>query len=231
MLSGIADDREVGELMQLFSDGELLRMMNLLQTTLSGFTRSSSRRMDAELCILSLCQPELSLDAESLNARLTKLEEQIKSGAVTVNVRQEPVQPELRSEPEPEPVHQSEEVCPPVIESSDAPIGFWTDVVAAVRKELKPPACGFFTTTPNAPIRGVLSGSWVVLQCSNSFAYEMVNKPEILALVARKASVILGRQVSAKVVDSTAVPTKNEKMESLLNFSKEHPDIINIQNN
>ena len=229
MLSGIADDREAGALLQLFSDGELLRMMNLLQVTLSGFTRSSSRRMDAELCILSLCQPELTLDAESLNARLTRLEEQIKSGAVTLTVKQEieelphPVENEPMMEPEPEYL--------PVVEQTDTPIGFWTDVVAAVRKELKPPACGFFATTPNAPVRGILSGNQVVLQCSNSFAYEMVNKPEILALVARKASAILGRQVNAKVMDSTAVPTKNERLESLLNFGKEHPDIIKIQNN
>ena len=229
MLSGIADDREAGVLLQLFSDGELLRMMNLLQVTLSGFTRSSSRRMDAELCILSLCQPELTLDAESLNARLTRLEEKIKSGAVTLTVKREieelphPVEDEPMMEPEPEYL--------PVVEQTDTPIGFWTDVVAAVRKELKPPACGFFATTPNAPVRGILSGNQVVLQCSNSFAYEMVNKPEILALVARKASAILGRQVNAKVMDSTAVPTKNERLESLLNFGKEHPDIIKIQNN
>ena len=229
MLSGIADDREVAGLLQLFSDGELLRIMNLLQATLSGFTRSSSRRMDAELCILSLCQPELTLDAESLNARLTKLEEQLKSGTLTLAHKQEISAPAPISEPQP--TLQAEEVCPPIPERIDTPIGFWTDVVAAVRKELKPPACGFFTTTPNAPIRGVLSGSQIVLQCSNSFAYEMVNKPEILALVARKASAILGRPVDAKVVDSTSMPSKNEKMESLLNFSKEHPDIINIQNN
>ena len=228
MLSGIADERETAALLQRFSDGELLRMMGLLQNTLSGFTRSSSRRMDAELCILSLCQPELTLDAESLNARLTRLEEQLKSGAITVTVANEPQdeQPLLEQTSV-----EAEVTVPPVIEPSDAPIGFWTDVVGAVRKELKPPACGFFATTPNAPVQGILSGNQVILQCSNGFAYEMVNKQEILSLVARKASAILGYQVTAKAVDSTSVVVKNERMESLLSFGKEHPDIINIQNN
>ena len=229
MLSGIADDREAAALLQLFSDGELLRMMGLLQTTLSSFTRSSSRRTDAELCILSLCQPGLSLDAESLNARLTHLEEQIRSGAVTLTVT--PEQPIPQTTPESVPVEQQEEMCEPEFEQTDTPIGFWTDVVAAVRKELKPPACGFFATTANAPVKGILSGSTVILQCSNGFALEMVNKPEILALVAKKASTILGRQVTAKAVDATAGPSKNARMESLLNFGKEHPDIIKIQNN
>lgn len=229
MLSGIADEREVSALLQVFSDGELLRMMSLLQDTLSGFTRSSSRRMDAELCILSLCQPELNLDAESLNARLTRLEEQIKSGAVPFNapapepVNQIPVEPKTEEQPE--------EPCVSVGEPTEAPIGFWPDVVAAVRKELKPPACGFFATTPNAPVKGILSGSQIILQCSNGFALEMVNKPEILALVARKASAILGRQVTAKAVDPSKGPVKNERFESLLNFGKEYPDIVKIKNN
>ena len=230
MLSGIADEQDAMTLLQLFSDGELLRMMMLLQETLAGFTRSSSRRMDAELCILSLCQPSLSLDAQSLNARLTHLEEQIRSGAIEVAFKKETV--ECAPVQEPEITKQQEEIVVPVIaEDADTPIGFWADVVSAVRKELKPPACGFFTTTPNAPVKGILSGNQIVLQCSNNFAYEMVNKPEILSMVAKKASSILGRQVNAKIVDSTSVPTKNAKMESLLNFSKEHPDIINIQNN
>lgn len=229
MLSGIADDQEASSLLQLFSDGELLRMMSLLQTALSGFTRSSSRRTDAELCILSLCQPELTLDAESLNARLTRLEEQLRSGEFTLEIKKESPVEQIHAQPPRQ--EEDEQVCPAVMEPADAPIGFWTDVVASVRKELKPPACGFFATTQNAPVKGVLSGSQVVLQCSNSFAYEMVNKPEILTLVARKASAVLGYQVSAKAVDATAVGLKNEKMENLLNFSKDHPEIINIQNN
>ena len=230
MLSGIADDREAGSLLQLFSDGELLRMMNLLQATVSNFTRSSSRRMDAELCILSLCQPELTLDADSLNARLTRLEEQLKSGLITVSTVHEESKQSVPQQPEPITV-QCDDAATAVAEQSAAPIGFWADVVAAARKELKPPACGFFTTTPNAPVKGVLSGKQLFLQCSNSFAYEMVNKPEIIALVARKASAILGYQVSVQAMDATAIPTKNERMESLLSFGKEHPDIINIHNN
>ena len=229
MLSGIADEKEVSSLMQVFSDGELLRMMGLLQDTLSGFTRSSSRRMDAELCILSLCQPELSLDANSLNARLSRLEEQLKSGTVTVTVSEPDPVPQLPDVTVQEDVQQ--EPCAQIPEQTQEPIGFWTDVVSAVRKELKPPACGFFATTPNAPVKGILCGSQVILQCSNGFALEMVNKPEILSLVARKASAILGRQVTAKAQDPSTGVSKNEKMESLLNFGKEHPDIIKIKNN
>ena len=80
MLSGVADEQEIGTLLPLFSTGVLVRMMDLLQETSAGFTRNASRRMDAELCLINLCQPELTLDAESLNARLTRIEDQIRSG-------------------------------------------------------------------------------------------------------------------------------------------------------
>ena len=80
MLSGVADQDDAVKLTRAFSSGDLVRMMELLETTMSGFTRSASRRMDAELCLIRLCQPELQLDAQSLNARLTRMEEQLKSG-------------------------------------------------------------------------------------------------------------------------------------------------------
>ena len=235
MLSGIADDQETMELSGKFSDGELLRMITLLQETVAGFTRSSSRRLDAELCILSLCQPELRLDAQSLNARLTKLEDQIKTGAFTVVQAAPKVStgepPEKPEKPETAPIAAPvEQPLQIVQEDEQTPLGFWPDLVAVVRKELKPPACGFFASTPNAPVKGILSGGQVILQCSNAFALEMVNKPEILAMVATKASVMLGRSVTAKAVDMTAAPGKNEKMEQLLNFGREHPDIIKIKN-
>ena len=234
MLSGIADDQQALELSQCFSDGELLRMMSLLQATSAGFIRSSSRRMDAELCILSLCQPQLSLDAESLNARLTKLEEQLKTGMITVVASTPAVQSAAAQENQPEPKAgepaQAEPAPSEPAVNEAQPVGFWTDLVSAVKKELRPPACGFFATTPSAPIQGVVSGDKLLLKCSNAFAYEMVNKPDILELVSRKATVLLGRAVTAAVVDASANPAKNKNLESLLNFGKEHPEIIKIKN-
>ncbi len=231
MLSGVASDKDALGLSQSISTGELVRMMNLIQTTLAGFSRSASRRMDAELCILNLCQPELSLDARSLNARLTRLEEQIKTGTFVAAA------PAPRSEPAPE---ESEEL-PPVPDDSDAPpeeipepqtdapVGFWSDLVAAVRQELRPPMIGFFVTGPNAPLTGSLRGDQVILSCTTPFIKEMVDKPEILALVSRKAGAILGRSVMTKVTDGSDTPASNEKMGQLLSFGRSHSDIVNIK--
>ena len=80
MLSGVTTDSEAAQLAKAFSGGELVRIMDQLEKTANGFTRRASRRLDAELCIISLCQPELQLDAQSLNARISRLEENVKNG-------------------------------------------------------------------------------------------------------------------------------------------------------
>ena len=232
MLSGVADDREASVLAREISTGEMVRWMNLLQQTMAGFTRSASRRMDAELCLLNMCQSELSLDAKALNARLTRLEEQLATGTFVASApKQETKQPEAAPMGEDVPPPPDDCDAPPEIPhpATPQPIGFWTDLVAALRQELRPPASGFFTATPNGPIQGVLQGDTLVLRCTNKFAQEMVDKPEILQLVERKASAILARRIRVKAVDMSAAPVGSKKMEQLLSFGRSHPDLINIK--
>jgi DNA polymerase-3 subunit gamma/tau len=220
------------------STAELVRMMNLIQSTLAGFTRSSSRRLDAELCILELCRPELSLDAQALNARLTRLEEQIKSGSF---VAAQPAKPAAAAPVEDydddRPPMPGDEDAPPMPEEApqqrqtDMPVGFWSDLVGAVRKELKPPVSGFFVASPNAPVQGALARDTLELRCSNDFTAQMLDRPDILEIVSRKASAMLGRPIRVQVVDMNARPQSNGRMEQLMNFGRQHSDIVKIKNN
>ncbi len=239
MLSGVASDREVLELTKALSSGELLRMMNLIQVTLAGFTRSASRRMDAELCILELCQPELSLDAKALNARLTRLEEQLKSGefvaAAPKKQKKAPAYAEDDYDDDRPPMPGDEDAppgedVPAAPPPSEAPMGFWTDLCGGVRKELHPPISGFFAAGPNAPVQGALAGDTLELRCSNDFIAKMLDKPEVLDVVSRKASAMLGRPVRAVAVDINARPAGNPRMEQLMNFGRAHSDIVKIKN-
>ena len=231
MLSGVATDTQVQQLAERFSTGELVRMMELIQRTVSAFTRSASRRMDAELCVMSLCQPELSLDVESINARMTKLEDQFRSGniPVPVSARQIPYEeePPAPDDADAPPIEESYEPAP--AETAALPVGFWTDMVGELRKELKPPVSGFFVTTPNSPIRVKLSGNKLVLVCGNTFTMEVINKPEILELISRKASAKLGRPIQAVAEDSSGKAEKNENLDRLVRFGRDHNDIIKIK--
>ncbi len=235
MLSGVASDKEVLELTKALSTAELVRMMNLIQTTLSGFTRSASRRMDAELCLLEMCQPELSLDAKALNARLTRLEEQIKSGSIQVSVKPRKTKTQPEEEDDDRPPLPGDEDAPPAQEEApparpnEAPMGFWSGLCDGVRKELRPPISGFFAATPNAPVQGALVGNTLELRCTNAFTAQMLDKPELLEIVSRKASAMLNRPVRAVAVDMTAKPKSNPRMEQLVKFGRSHPDIVKIQ--
>ena len=236
MLSGVASDGEALELTKALTSAELVRMMERLQETMAGFTRSASRRMDAELCIVELCQPELSLDTKALNARLTRLEEQVKSGAFVpaAPVKAEKAAPEKDEYDDDRPPMPDDadappaEDMPPVVES-EAPVGFWSDLVAAVRKELKPPVSGFFVVTPNAPVQGALVGDRLELRCSNSFTAQMLDRPDILEVVSRKATAMLSHPVKAVTVDMSAKPAANPRMEQLMNFGRAHSDIVTIK--
>ncbi len=235
MLSGVATDKEVLELTKQFSTGELVRMMELIQTTLSGFVRSGSRRVDAELCIVELCQPELSLDVKAVNARLTRLEEQLRTGDFVAPAGKKAAKaapiPEDTEDDERPPMPDDADAPPeePRPAANEAPMGFWTELVTAVRKELKPPASGFFAVSPNAPVQGALVGNRLELRCTNTFTAETINKPDILEVVSRKASAMLGRKVGAFAVDLSAKPANNPRMEQLLNFGKAHSDIVKIK--
>jgi len=108
-------------------------------------------------------------------------------------------------------------------------MGFWADLVSAARTELKPPASGFFVTTPNSPVQGVLVGDTLELRCSVGFAAQVIDKPQILEVLSRKAGALLGRPIRATVVDLTAKPQKNPRMEELLKFGRDHADVIRIK--
>lgn len=234
MLSGVAEDGETRALASRISGGELIRMMELLQKTLNLFTRSASRRTDAELCILEMSQPELSQDLSSMNARLTRVEEQLKTGAFVMPQRAAPA-PQEKTEAEPEPSDESAVSQPepePVREvNEELPMGFWQDLAAAVRKELYPPVSGFFTATPNGPMEVEVSGSVLTLRCQDSFTAEIVGKEDILQVVSRKASVLLGKPVKAKVTDLSKQGRDGAGMSKLMRFGRANPDIVRIKEN
>ena len=224
MLSGVAADSDAVKLSQQFSNAELIRMMEQLENTAAGFTRSASRRLDGELCIISLCQPELQLDAKSLNARLNRLEERVKTGIIAA-----PAAETVLKEAEPCVTEEATVPEEPVSAPEEAPMGFWSDLASAVREELGQPIGSFFTTSENAPVTGEIRQGKLVLKCGSAFAMDLVNKPEVLSVVRCKASAILGRNISVTAVEATANPGSSARMDQLLNFGRQHSDIVTIK--
>ena len=171
------------------------------------------------------------MDAESVNSRITRLEEMLKSGSFSMAVPQPVVdeyddRPPLPDDADAPPVGNEQAVIP---EREQLPNGFWVDMVSEIRSELKPPASGFFVTTPNAPVEGVLRENRLELVCAAGFIVDVLNKPEILEMISRKASAKLGRPIRAVAVDKSKQKVSTKQMEQLLRFGQEHSDIIRIK--
>ena len=82
MLSGIATEQQALALQDMFSPGELMRVLTETQKTRASFGKNTDVRVAAELLLMQLCEPALRLDAQALNARISRMEEQLASGVL-----------------------------------------------------------------------------------------------------------------------------------------------------
>ena len=170
------------------------------------------------------------MDAESFNARLTRVEEQIKSGCVIRGG--EPAQEQPREEEETPPAPDDAD-APPAPEDEpaavqEAPMVFWTELVSAVRGELKPMCRGFFVSAPDGPIQGILKGDVLTLRCETAYVVDIINKPDILEVVSRKASALLNKRISVRVEDRSAKPAASAGMAKLKAYGQAHRDVVKI---
>lgn len=78
-------------------------------------------------------------------------------------------------------------------------------------------------------MEGILREHKLELVCAAGFIVDVINKPEILEMISRKASAKLGKPIRATAVDKTKMNVQSSQMEQLLQFGKEHPDIIKIK--
>lgn len=243
MLSGVCTDEEATALAGTLSAGELLRITSLLQQTASGFAKSANRRIDAELCLMELCSPELTLDMDSLNARLSRLEERLAAGAYTVTTvpsaaahsaapgggeappwEDSDAPPPDDADVPPDPGAENGSSAP--AEDSALPVGFWPDLVAKIRAELKPPASGMFVAS-GGPVRCQLEGDTLLLVAQESFTKRVIDKPEVLELTAAKASALLGRPVKARAAmeGESKKHSGADPFDDLLDFGRQHENI------
>ena len=236
MVSGICTEKELKTLLPVFGAGELLRITQILRDAAAGFNTSANRRIDAELCLLRLCEPEAVLDAASLNARISRLETKIASGMIAV---QTPAQsaaeksapddderPPIPEDAPPLPEEMTEQID---VQSSPAPADFWPKLVQRLRTELKPPALSMFVLAENAPTVGMLRGDTLELEIRVPVAEGLVNKPNVLQTITECASAQAGRPIKVRLTHPGEQKQHNKSFDRLMNFGTEHPEIIDFK--
>ncbi len=227
LLSGVASDADALALTKRFSTGELVRMIGLLQQTAAGFTRSASRRLDAELCIMNLCERTLKMDAESLNARLSRLEEQLRTGNFTAPQAAAPVPPAPEEELPPPP--DDHDALPQERPPEEPPMGFWPDLAERIRAQVPPPIGGFFNAREKCPVKAYIREDRVGLVCQTSAVAKILEQYDVVPIASAEASKLLGRPMRAVIVDKAKIKQESAGMQQLINFGKAHPDTIKIK--
>ena len=234
MLSGVATDQEALGLLNRFTPAELLRITTVLQETAAGFVKSANRRVDAELCILRLCDPSLDLDARSLNARLSRVEDQLASGQVTVRTAapasREPEDDDRPPMPDDDDAPPVFEEAPPVPRVEEAPSGFWADFVARVKPELSNRYKGFFAV--GGPVNPQLAAGILTLVAGTGFVLKQIDTPAVLEPAARIASALLGQPMKVRCTlkgKTNPMTGGKDPLQDLLAFGKQHEDIVTIR--
>ena len=241
MLSGIATEQQALALQDMFSPGELMRVLTETQKTRASFGKNTDVRVAAELLLMQLCEPALRLDAQSLNARISSVEEQLASGVLVKAAPQtsgdeydddrppfpdDADDPERGSAPPAAPPVQAQPAPAP---QAETPAGFWPALSEKLRAELSAKDRGFFAA--NGPLHPVLQGeSTLIMAADNEFVLGMVKKPAIEQLIREKASALLGRPVAVRFALKNQVSNLGkDPMDALVQFGEQHSDIFTIK--
>ncbi len=229
MLSGVVTDQDAQGLVSLFTPAELLRIVTVLQETASGFAKSANRRVDAELCILRLCDPGLDLDAKALLSRISRLEEQLSTGNFTTPKQAPPPVEEDDLPPPPDdedaPYIPAED-APPVPPVQEAPAGFWPEMAARLKTEAPNKSKAFLSS-----VKPQLEQSLLTLVADNAFVKNMIDIPEVLEPAGRIASAMLGRPIRVRCVEKSknAAFGGKDPLNDLVSFGRTHDTIITIE--
>ena len=246
MLSGIADEEQAAALETRFTPAELLRDLTLVQSAKSAVGKNADARVAAELCLMQLCEPSLTLDAPSLAARISKLEAQLASGNfVSKPAQKKDADDEFADDRPPFPDDADDPFAgslpPPEPEKPAQPSSSkaqnaaqedlerrWPELAASLREGLGVRERGFFA--PGGPVRPVLAGDVLTLTAPSQFVLDIIKNPNVQALAAEKASAFLGRPVRVQfaLAGQTNAAGK-DPMDALVSLGQQHSDVFTIK--
>ncbi len=219
LMGGGYDEETLNTLGKTLTPQRLIQMLRLLQDTQAALRTSTSQRTDAELCLIRLCDESLDTSPEGLSARIARLEAALTGGAplptLSVSAPEPPVQaapaapqtladpppwddPEPRAAAKPQPKPQPAPAARSQTPISAAPGSgdlFWKGLLPTLKGQLKPWI--YMPLTDSANVNGRLENDTLVIYAADLFAYNTINKPDLLQIIGRTASVKAGRPVQA----------------------------------
>ena len=245
LISGGYDSATLLALGKRMTREELLSAMETLQNALGAMRVSADPKTTAELCLVSLCDNTLGESVGELRARISRLEEQLRSGAfrAAAPVREaeeelppppedeypEPAAPEEEpwesepeeerepvSEPDPEPVPDPVPAAPPPAPELSRE-KLYELLAAMLPRELAT------RLDDDKSIRASLENNMLKLEVVPGFLFGRVNRPELLTRIGDAASKLAGREIRAAVSELTeASAAPRRSLDELRGFKEVH---------
>ncbi len=242
LLTGGYDDATMRGLSEQLTAPRLIQMLSILQQTVGDLPRSGNQRTDAEVCLIRLADASLDGSVLGLSARVAQLETMMAYPPVQARQTQpqpkpapapaqeqqeaddvlppwEDVPPPTAPEPEPPQPPMSAAPAPAPAAPAPAVVGdesFWPALLPGL-KPLLSPAVWPFVSNP-AMSTGILAGDTLTLEAKVSVTKSMIDKPEVLDIIAQAAESRLGHPV--RVTVSAPAPTAGS-MEDLLAMGRQ----------
>ena len=240
LISGGYDSEMLESLGSRMTKDELICAMETLQTAQTRIRAGASPKTTAELCLVNLCDSTLEDSIATLRARISRLEEQVKTGITVCAVPLPPVEEELPPPPEEEypepasfeppsyispvyePVSMQTEAASPPAEASQAaePMEMPPAENSAISVSWKEIAA---QTAPVLPkdistrlddeksVRGRLEGPVLRLEVIPGFLYGRFNRQEVLAKFSETASRLAGYEVRAQLSELSDDPGSSKR--------------------
>ena len=171
------------------------------------------------------------MDVQSLNARLSKLEEAVSSGKMVVqavaapqqSAPAQPVQPQPM-QPQPQPVQAQRPQQPP--SGGELPVGFWSDLLQTVLPQVQPGYRSFLSRQ----VKPQLQGDTLLLLADSGFGKQVLDQPAYLQAIRERAAVLLGRPVAVKLaVQGPGSVDGADGFGRIADFGRQHPDIFEFK--
>ena len=210
-----------------FSMETVLHVLDTLQGELETLRRSTSRRVEMEMCLLRLCSPEFDSSNAALLRRIAALEEKLRSGMVfapqpAAKMREPEDTPKTpaaetpgrdeeklpKQEPDaPKKAQKAEQTA-----ETEEPLGCWPEVIESLRK-LDAPLSGFLQGS-----KAFVRGEYVLVDSTNSMFAELIRRAEHQKPLLEAVRLAAGKAYKVGIYKRTLkVPRPEEdKMEELL---------------
>lgn len=230
---------ELGEFTSAASAEQLLNIVKSVGECLWSLPKSANKRIDAELCIYSLCTPSVSGGNAALAARVAAIEKKLENGVVPAakaEKTEDELAPARRAIPEtpagkPEEKSAPEKKEPPERKAQSERFSLGKELVRSLESKLDPvsASCLGYCSFKRA-------GNMLCIVTGDSIAYEMLNNREMLAAAAEAAGQlepgITGAKIEMQKTElrspSNSGGGESDNMDMLVSFMNENSDISDI---